>query len=168
MAKYGTLAAMEDAERIDKLKPIILEASRLTGMRPAVIAGIISRETRGNPKFFIGDHGHGFGPMQIDIGTRPDLCMAYQNHDISDDDMIVEGAKILLQKWKLFMNERAAVAAYNCGEGNVRKAIKRRLPVDFYTWPSSGIPPDGPRPPGDYSQDVFERAAYFEAIGFAS
>jgi soluble lytic murein transglycosylase-like protein len=49
---------------------------------------------------------------------------------------------------------RAAVAAYNCGPGNVTRAISDGYDVDHYT---TG---------GDYSTDVLERAAWFKANGF--
>ena len=49
---------------------------------------------------------------------------------------------------------RAAVAAYNCGQGNVARAIKDGFDVDHYT---TG---------GDYSADVMGRAAWFKSSGF--
>jgi hypothetical protein len=49
---------------------------------------------------------------------------------------------------------RAAVAAYNCGQGNVTKAIDDGFDVDIYT---TGH---------DYSRDVLGRAAWFKANGF--
>jgi soluble lytic murein transglycosylase-like protein len=49
---------------------------------------------------------------------------------------------------------RAAVAAYNCGQGNVANAIKDGFDVDHYT---TG---------GDYSTDVMGRAAWFKSNGF--
>jgi soluble lytic murein transglycosylase-like protein len=49
---------------------------------------------------------------------------------------------------------RAAVAAYNCGPGNVTKAAADGFDVDHYT---TGR---------DYSMDVLERAAWFKSNGF--
>ena len=45
---------------------------------------------------------------------------------------------------------RAALAAYNCGPGNVLKAIRNGLDVDFYTAHH------------DYSKDVLNRAGFFQ------
>ena len=50
--------------------------------------------------------------------------------------------------------QRAAVAAYNCGQGNVANAIRDGYDVDHYT---TGR---------DYSTDVLERAAWFKSNGF--
>jgi soluble lytic murein transglycosylase-like protein len=50
--------------------------------------------------------------------------------------------------------QRAAVAAYNCGQGNVANAIRDGYDVDHYT---TGR---------DYSTDVLQRAAWFKANGF--
>jgi soluble lytic murein transglycosylase-like protein len=49
---------------------------------------------------------------------------------------------------------RAAVAAYNCGQGGVAKAVEDGFDVDHYT---AG---------GDYSTDVMGRAAWFKSNGF--
>jgi soluble lytic murein transglycosylase-like protein len=49
---------------------------------------------------------------------------------------------------------RAAVAAYNCGQSNVNRAIEDGFDVDHYT---TGH---------DYSRDVMSRAAWFKAHGF--
>jgi soluble lytic murein transglycosylase-like protein len=49
---------------------------------------------------------------------------------------------------------RAAVAAYNCGQGGVAKSINEGFDVDHGT---AG---------GDYSTDVLERAAWFKSNGF--
>lgn len=49
---------------------------------------------------------------------------------------------------------QAAIAAYNCGRGNVNRAISNDVDVDAYT---TGH---------DYSRDVTARAAWFKANGF--
>ena len=49
---------------------------------------------------------------------------------------------------------RAAVAAYNCGRGNVNRAITNNVDVDAFT---TGH---------DYSKDVMARAAWFKSNGF--
>jgi hypothetical protein len=49
---------------------------------------------------------------------------------------------------------RAALAAYNCGIGNVMRAVQHGFELDFYT---AGR---------DYGHDVLDRAGFFEAHGW--
>lgn len=49
---------------------------------------------------------------------------------------------------------RGALAAYNCGAGNVLRALRQGVDVDFYT---AGR---------DYSQDVLDRAGFFQNQGW--
>jgi hypothetical protein len=49
---------------------------------------------------------------------------------------------------------RAALAAYNCGTGNVMRAVQHGFDLDFYT---AGR---------DYARDVLDRAGFFEAHGW--
>lgn len=49
---------------------------------------------------------------------------------------------------------RAAIAAYNCGAGNVMHAVSKKLSVDYYT---TGR---------DYSKDVLSRAGWFQMHGW--
>ena len=49
---------------------------------------------------------------------------------------------------------RAALAAYNCGTGNVLRAVRQGVAVDFYT---AGR---------DYARDVLSRTGFFEAHGW--
>ena len=49
---------------------------------------------------------------------------------------------------------QAAIAGYNCGAGNVLTAIRNGHPVDFFTTGRN------------YSQDVFNRAGFFQNMGW--
>lgn len=60
--------AETDLKRVDKYKTIILNVGRAKQMDPAVIAAIISRETRGGlylTKDGFQKNGKGFGIMQV-------------------------------------------------------------------------------------------------------
>jgi len=59
--------AEADLTRMDKYKSIITKVGRAKQMDPAVIAGIISRESRAGAalKDGWGDRGNGFGLMQV-------------------------------------------------------------------------------------------------------
>jgi len=134
--------------------PAITEAGEHYGWRPAVLAGIMMRETRGgeskllkdsdgiqdgNPADDTGDAGHGHGLMQIDDRSFPAFC---QSEEWKDPAKNIEfGARVLDGKRRFLSRagvpdeliERAAIAAYNCGEGNVLKAYRAGEDLDSRT-----------------------------------
>lgn len=59
--------AEHDLKRMEQYRNIIMSAGRLKQMDPAVIAAIISRESRAGAALVDGwgDHGNGFGLMQV-------------------------------------------------------------------------------------------------------
>lgn len=61
--------AENDLKRMEQYKNMIVKVSRAKQMDPAVIAGIISRESRAGSilKDGWGDHGNGFGLMQVEL-----------------------------------------------------------------------------------------------------
>lgn len=165
MAKSGRAAAVEDLQRVLAFKGEIMSAAQRHGARACVVAAILSRETRGLPKFFIGDGGHGCGPMQIDDRSFPDVCREYKAGRKTNAEMIDFGAKVLREKVMALRENRhlggdrvklecAGIAAYNCGQGNVAKLLAAGRDVDAYTTGK------------DYSADVLERAAFFAENGF--
>ncbi len=114
------------------------------GHRPEVIAGIMMRETEGGLSLWcnppgpacLGDNGHGHGLMQIDDRSFPEFCAG---PEWKDPALNIEfGCRVLADKRAYLRDhltngsglsddelERASVAAYNCGEGNVRQVIER-------------------------------------------
>jgi hypothetical protein len=96
---------------------------------------------------------HGFGFWQIDIGSFPKfISSGLWTDPLATAQMAVEvlnGKKIYLQQkgWQAKLSEtmweRAVTAAYNCGEGNVNKALSKNLDIDYYTFSK------------DYSKEVF-------------
>jgi hypothetical protein len=76
---------------------------------------------------------------------------------------IAHGCRILIEAKALLRRRtvlhgrallRGALAAYNCGTGNVLHALRQGFDLDFYT---SGR---------DYSRDVLNRAGFFQAHGW--
>lgn len=148
-----------------ELKSLILASAQKHDWRPEIIAGILSRESR----FGLllddegkGDSGHGHGLMQIDDRS---FGAWLAGHDWADPQVNIEmGVRILTDKYNYLNNkgllnnmseveaERAAVAAYNCGEGNVRKVIEAGDDIDART---AGR---------NYSADVLARAEQFKGI----
>lgn len=170
MATYGKPAAEQDMKRVTTYKVDIIRLAKQYGFKPSLIAAIGSRETRWLSKFFLGDIDpktklpHGHGPMQIDDRSFPQFAQDYRAGKLTPVDGIEMGCKVLsakLKSIKKFLPQlagdlqlRAAVAAYNCGEGNVKKVVLAGQDVDSKT---TGH---------DYSRDVLERAEYFEQNGF--
>lgn len=158
MAKFGREAAKEDLQRVLAFESEIRAAANAKKVRACVLAGILSRETRGLPAFFIGDGGHGCGPMQIDDRSFPDVCKEYKANKRTNADMIMFGAEVLRRKIMALRDnrnlaranlERAGIAAYNCGEGNVARVLHLGQDLDFRTTNKN------------YSADVLERADFF-------
>ena len=102
---------------------------------------------------------HGFGYWQIDIGSYPEFIKSGMWKD--PYNTCLKAIRVLEEKRKYLTNHfdistldadtfhRAITAAYNCGQGNVLKALKRSYDVDRYTHQ------------GDYSKMIWEyRNAY--------
>jgi len=136
----------------DRYGALIQASADRHNHRPEVVAGIMMRETEGglskwcNPPgpACLGDNGHGHGLMQIDDRCFPEYCAGSEWKDPASN--IEFGCRVLADKraylrnhlpngWGLMDDwlERAAIAAYNCGEGNVRQAIKRSEDPDSRT-----------------------------------
>lgn len=171
MAKFGKDAAKNAEARIGRWKTALSTHAHATGVPASVVAAIITRETAAlddwclpPPKGRLGDGGHGHGPMQIDDRSFPEWCKQWRDGALATEDGILQGCKVLKMKIRSItrlipeMPEserlRAAVAAYNCGEGNVRKAFRAQKDLDVYTAHAN------------YSKDVMERAAYFHDLGY--
>jgi len=148
-----------------QMKDMILASAQKHQWPPEIIAGILSRESRFGlilDADLTGDAGHGHGLMQIDDRSFGDWLAT---NDWTDPATNIEkGAQILSGKYNYLagqglldnLNEadsqQAAIAAYNCGEGNVAKVLRSGADIDSRT---AG---------GDYSADVLARAAQFKDI----
>ena len=96
---------------------------------------------------------HGFGFWQIDIGSFPAFINSGKWMDPLETAKmavkVLDGKRNFLQQkgWEQKLSpvmwERAITAAYNCGEGNVNKALSNNLDVDSFTFSK------------DYSKEVF-------------
>lgn len=85
---------------------------------------------------------HGFGFWQIDIGSYPEFV---KSGDWKDPLKTCIKAVDVLESKRTYITtkmpglagdalERAITASYNCGEGNVFKALINHKDVDFYTF----------------------------------
>ncbi len=156
----------EEFDLCRQMKEIILAAAqRHQWEAPEEIAGILSRESRFGlilDPDLTGDGGHGHGLMQIDDHSFGDWLAV---HDWTDPPTNIEmGVKVLIGKYNYLAGQglldnlseaegrRAAIAAYNCGEGNVAKVLQAGDDIDSRT---AGH---------DYSTDVLARAQEFKEI----
>jgi hypothetical protein len=147
---------MNETEILRYIKTVygamIAEASADHQHRPEVMAGIIMRETQGGLSPLLDQQGpggrgdrdpegryHGHGLCQIDDRSFPEFCASEAWKD--PEENISFGAKVLAGKRRYLSQagvpesliERAAIAAYNCGEGNVLKAWRAEKDLDSAT-----------------------------------
>jgi hypothetical protein len=107
------------------------------------------------------DGGFGRGLMQIDFDSHPFARMGQWADPAAN---ILYGASVLAQNRALLGKALAGVngilllsaslSAYNCGAGNVLKALQKNLDVDYFT---SGR---------DYGRDTLNRAGWFRQKGW--
>ncbi|XP_078512291.1 lysozyme g-like [Lissotriton helveticus] len=159
--KYcGHVASLQMAEadfkRLAKYKVTIGIVAHNLCIEPSVIAAIISRESHVGASLKNGMDAGGkyFGLMQL----------SKEWHKVKGDwdsaEHITQGTEVLIQMmksiqtkfptWTINQQLKGAIAAYNCGPGNVKTYPE----VDKYT---TGR---------DYSNDVVARAIYFKVNGF--
>lgn len=125
-------------DRLARWAPQLVAAELCYGVDPLLLAAIVDRESLGGdalkPKgpTGVGDSGHGRGLGQIDDRSHPSFLAAtfdggpplWQDAAFN----LLYAAKLLRKNLDRFGDEAAAIAAYNCGPGNVRAALAR-LPV---------------------------------------
>ena len=146
--------AKTDLRRVTALKDRFNAAAALTGLPPALLGAIASRESRcGNALApdGTGDGGNGFGIMQVDKRShtaegQPDPRS--QLHINQASGILKDFLAAMARKFPTAPPVRqlqAAVAAYNCGSGGV-------------TSPDTA---DSHTTGRDYSNDVWERARFY-------
>jgi len=150
--------ATTDLGRVTGLKASFTAAAATTGLPPALLAAIASRESRcGNvldPSGF-GDGGEGFGIMQVDRRSHALAGLPNprsQAHITQAAGILRDALNDAIAKFPTALPARqlqAAVAAYNCGSHNV----------------ASPDTADAVTTGHDYSNDVWERGRFY-AMGW--
>ncbi|XP_028260538.1 lysozyme g-like [Parambassis ranga] len=148
--------AQTDAGRMAKYKTKINNAAAAYGIDPALVAAIISRESRaGNVlKDGWGDHGNAWGLMQVDIRyhTRQGAWDS-EEHLRQGTGILVDFITKISNKFRSWTNEqklKGGIAAYNAGDGNIHSYEN----VDERTTGK------------DYSNDVVARAKWYKRNGY--
>ncbi|NXG78982.1 LYG protein, partial [Baryphthengus martii] len=155
--RYAGVAASEkiaerDLKNMEKYRDKIIAVGHEKCVDPALIAGIISRESHAGTvlKNGWGDHGNAFGLMQVD--------KRHHNTVGSWDskEHLAQGAEILREmlddmekkhpEWTKEQQLKGAIAAYNAGPGKVQTYNG----VDVGTTHK------------DYANDVVARAKFFK------
>ena len=150
--------------------PILVESAAAHGHKIEVMAGILMRETEGGTSRYLdkpgpegkGDSGHGHGLFQIDDRSFPVFCAGEDWKNPLKNAMMAgsvlnqkRNSLKILSKRKGFVIkdlDRAAIAAYNCGEGNVTNVLFAQKDVDSKT------------AHGNYSAEVLRFAGEYKKI----
>lgn len=140
-----TIARQIEHAKSTGLLPIFQAVAADVGVPYTTLLAIASRESAFGLTLddgFLGDNGYGHGIMQIDRRWH-DFANTTAPNDHPRN--IAYSAKYLKALKKQLGSWPEALAAYNAGAGNVRKAQKEGRSIDYYT---TGR---------DYSADVLRR-----------
>ncbi|XP_060918623.1 lysozyme g-like [Labrus mixtus] len=153
--------AQTDAGRMEEFRSKINRVGAQKGIPPALIAAIISRESRAGNAIKNtggwGDHGNGWGLMQVDVnpnggGHTPEGAWDSEEHLRQATGILVHFIGRISKKfsdWSPEQKLKGGIAAYNMGDGNVHSYEN----VDGHT---TGR---------DYSNDVVARAQWYRNHG---
>lgn len=148
---------------VSAIKEYFQNAATQTGLPSAVLAAIASRETHAGSLLDSegwGDHGNGYGMMQIDkrYNAKSLVGGPYSEEHVHAASKILKRylgeTKKLHPNWSEADQLRGAVSAYNRGTG--RGFSKARSPDEL----------DRRTTKHDYSADVWARAQYLAENGF--
>ncbi|XP_068526422.1 lysozyme g [Anas acuta] len=148
--------AEKDLKAMDKYKTLIKKVGEKLCIEPAVIAGIISRESHAGKilKNGWGDNGNGFGLMQVDKRYhKPQGTWNGEAHITQGTTILIDFIKNIqkkFSKWTKDQQLKGGISAYNAGDGNVR--TYERMDI--------GTTHD------DYANDVVARAQYYKQHGY--
>ncbi|KAM4609897.1 lysozyme g-like [Polymixia lowei] len=150
--------AASDLSYVNQHKDKIDRVARREGVEPAVVAGIISRETRGGRGAGLhqgwGDNGNAYGLMQVDKRWHTPRGGWDSEEHISQGVQVFKGSYSDIERkhsnWNKEQKLKGALAAYNMGASN----------VDSY----EGV--DAATTGEDYANDVTARSQYFQENGY--
>ncbi|XP_010121216.1 PREDICTED: lysozyme g-like [Chlamydotis macqueenii] len=148
--------AEKDLKNMQKHQDKITRVANSKGVDPALIAGIISRESHGGTVLENGwgDHNNAFGLMQVDKRYHKIAGSWDSEEHLAQGTEILCGMVQEMQKkfptWTKEQQLKGAISAYNAGPNNVRSYNS----MDIGTTHS------------DYANDVVARAKFFKRNGF--
>lgn len=149
--------AQNDFVVMNQYKSMIVQSARDMNVDPAIIAGIISRESRAGTALDSngwGDHGNGFGIMQVDKRHHAIQGGPYSLEHIKQGIGIlidaINGVAANHPDWSQENKLKGGIAAYNFGVKNV------------WTIENMDVGTTG----NDYSNDVVARSQWYKANGY--
>ncbi|XP_074764711.1 lysozyme g-like [Athene noctua] len=155
-AKASEKIAERDLGAMNQYKTLIKKVGEKLCVEPAVIAGIISRESHAGKilKNGWGDNGNGFGLMQVDKKSHtPEGRWNSETHLTQGTNILIMMIKTIqgkFRRWTRDQQLKGGISAYNAGANNVRSYDKMDI----------GTTHD------DYSNDVVARAQYYKKHGY--
>ncbi|NXS41673.1 LYG protein, partial [Balaeniceps rex] len=148
--------AERDLRAMEQYKTLIKKVGEKLCIEPALIAGIISRESHAGKtlKNGLGDRGNGFGLMQVDKNSYKTVgewnSETHLNQGTSILIMMIKAIQKKFPSWTKDQQLKGGISAYNFGPGNVRSYDRMDI----------GTTHD------DYSNDVVARAQYYKKHGY--
>ncbi|XP_074949184.1 lysozyme g-like isoform X1 [Phalacrocorax aristotelis] len=148
--------AEKDLENMKKYEAKIKKVGNSKCVDPAVIAGIISRESHAGAalKGGWGDHGNGFGLMQVDKRYHKIVGTWDSEEHLAQGTQILCGMIETIQKkfpkWTKEQQLKGGISAYNAGPNNVRSYDRMDIGTTH----------------NDYANDVVARAKFYKRNGY--
>ncbi|XP_009322116.1 PREDICTED: lysozyme g-like [Pygoscelis adeliae] len=145
-----------DLRAMNQYKALIKRVGEKLCIEPALIAGIISRESHAGKilKNGWGDNGNGFGLMQVDKNShKPVGKWNSEIHINQGTNILVNMIKTIQRKfprWTKDQQLKGGISAYNAGPNNVRSYDRMDIGTTH----------------NDYSNDVVARAQYYKRHGY--
>ncbi|XP_030058336.1 lysozyme g-like [Microcaecilia unicolor] len=148
--------AKNDLENMNKYKKLIKDVGKKLHIDPAVIAGVISRETRAGATLNDGwgEKDNTFGLMQIyKENHTSEEAWNSKEHIFQGTQILVDMIEAIQKKFPMWTKEeqlKGGIAAFNVGPSRIMNSFA----VDVSTSNN------------DYASDVVARAKYFKSHGY--
>uniref|UniRef100_A0A8C3FFL7 Lysozyme g n=1 Tax=Chrysemys picta bellii TaxID=8478 RepID=A0A8C3FFL7_CHRPI len=140
--------AERDLNNMNKYKAIIKSAGGKKCVDPAVIAGIISRESHAGTLLKAGwdDNGNAFGLMRV-------ILLDGEDHLLDATQILIgmiKGIQKKFPRWTKEQQLKGGISAYDGGLGNVRSYVNMDIGM----------------PGNDYANDIIARAKFYKRNGY--
>ncbi|NXJ69391.1 LYG protein, partial [Rostratula benghalensis] len=146
--------AERDLKNMAKYKTKITKVGNIKCIDPAVIAGIISRESHAKTVLQYGWAGNGFGLMQVDKRYHKIVgSWDSEEHLAQGTEILCDMIKAIQKKFPTWTKEqqlKGGISAYNAGPNNVQTYDRMDIGTTH----------------NDYANDVVARAKFYKRNGY--